>query len=328
VVMTAAVKEELSGLGLPRMCCRRAEVSALLRFAGGLHIVGGRVVIAAELDGGALARRLRKALGEIYGYPCDVHVLASGGLRTRVRYLVRVVTDGPALARRAGLIDDRGRPVGGLSAQALAGGVCDAGAVWRGAFLAQGSLTEPGRSPALEVACPGPEAAMDLVEAARQLGIPAKAREVRGSERVIVRDGAAIGALLSGMGARKTRARWQERRLRRQDLRGTGNRLATFDDANLRRTAEAAGATTARVSRALHILGDRAPDHLAAAGALRLHHRHASLGELGRLADPPLSKEAVAGRLHRLVAMADRVARELGIPDTASAIAPDRRRQP
>jgi hypothetical protein len=189
-------------------------------------------------------------------------------------------------------------PVGGrsgLSTQALAGGACDAASVWRGAFLAQGSLTEPGRSPALEVACPGPEAAMGLVGAARQLGITAKACEVRGSERVIVRDGAAIGALLSGMGAPETRARWQERRMRRQDLRGTGNRLATFDDANLRRTAEAAGATTARVSRALHILGDSAPDHLAAAGALRLHHPHASLAELGRLADPPLSKDAVTG---------------------------------
>jgi len=55
---------------------------------------------------------------------------------------------------------------------------------------------------------------------------------------------------------------------------------------------------------------------------------HASLGELGRLADPPLSKDAVAGRMNRLVAIADRAARELGIPDTASAIAPGRRRQP
>jgi len=121
---------------------------------------------------------------------------------------------------------------------------------------------------------------------------------------------------------------WQERRLRRQDLRGTGNRLATFDDANLRRTADAAGATAARVSRALHILGDSAPDHLEAAGALRLHHRHATLGELGRLADPPLSKDAVAGRIHRLEALADRVAGELGIPDTASAIASDLRGEP
>jgi uncharacterized protein (DUF1697 family) len=45
----------------------------------GLHIVGGRVVVAAELDADALARRLRRALGEIYGYPSDVHVLTPGG---------------------------------------------------------------------------------------------------------------------------------------------------------------------------------------------------------------------------------------------------------
>ncbi len=82
------------------------------------------------------------------------------------------------------------------------------------------------------------------------------------------------------------------------------------------------------MSRALHILGDSAPDHLEAAGALRLHHRHATLEELGRLADPPLSKDAVAGRIHRLEALADRVAGELGIPDTASAIASDLRGEP
>ena len=32
----------------------------MLRFAGGLHIVSGRIVVEAELDTGAAARRLRK----------------------------------------------------------------------------------------------------------------------------------------------------------------------------------------------------------------------------------------------------------------------------
>ena len=320
--MTAAVKQELSGLGLATLCCRRAEVSALLRFAGGLHVVGGRVVVAAELDAGALARRLRRDLGEVYGCLCDVRVLTSGGLRTGARYVVRVVTDGPALARRVGLIDTGGRPVWGLSGPAVTGRVCDAASVWRGAFLAQGSLTEPGKPPALEVGCPGAEAAMGLVRAARRLEIVAQAREVHGAQRVIVRDGAAIGVLLATMGAPEIGVSWQERRMRRQDLRATGNRVATLDDANLPRTTHAANATAARVHRALHILGGRAPDHLLAAGALRLHHRHATLDELGRLADPPLSKDTVAGRIHRLVALADRMAYETGIPDTASTHTP------
>ncbi len=318
VVMTAAVKEELSGLRLPTLCCRRAEVAALVRFAGGLHVVGGRVVVAAELEAGALARRLRMSIGGMYGYPCEVRVLPSAGVRRGARYLVRVLSDGPALAGRLGLLDSVGRPVWGLAGPAGTGRICDAAAVWRGAFLAQGSLTEPGRAPALEVRCPGSEAATGLVGAARRLGVTARTREVDGAHRVVVRDGAAIGVLLSAMGAPRVRARWQARRLRRQDLRGAGNRLAVFDEANLRRIEHAAGAAAARVSRALHILGDQAPDHLAAAGALRLHHRHASLGELARLADPPLSKDTLASRIRRLVALADRVAHERGIPDTTT----------
>ena len=63
--------------------------------------------------------------------------------------------------------------------QIVSGTACDCEAAWRGAFLAHGSLTEPGRSMALEVTCPGSEAALALVGAARRLKIHAKAREVR-----------------------------------------------------------------------------------------------------------------------------------------------------
>ena len=38
--MTAGVKDELARLQVPRRCCRKAEVSALLRFAGGLQARG------------------------------------------------------------------------------------------------------------------------------------------------------------------------------------------------------------------------------------------------------------------------------------------------
>lgn len=319
MAMTAEVKDELSRLAITQVSCRRAEVSALLRFAGGLHIVAGRVVVEAEVDLGSIARRLRREIFELYGYSSDVHVLSAGGLRKSSRYVVRVAKDGEALARQTGLLDMRGRPVRGLPAQVVGGTVGDAEAAWRGAFLAHGSLTEPGRSSALEISCPGPEAALALVGAARRLGVAAKAREVRGTDRVVVRDGEAIGALLTRMGAQDTRLVWEERRMRRE-VRATANRLANFDDANLRRSARAAVAAAARVERALNILGDEVPDHLADAGALRVQHRQASLEELGQLADPPMTKDAVAGRIRRLLSMADRKAKDTGIPDTESAV--------
>ena len=322
MAMTAEVKDELSRIIINSVSARRAEVAALLRFAGGLHIVSGRVVVEAEVELGSIARRLRKDIHDLYGYSAVVHVVSASGIRKGTRYLVRIAKDGEALARQTGLLDLRGRPVRGLPAQVVGGSVGNAEAAWRGAFLAHGSLTEPGRSSALEVSCPGPEAALALVGAARRLGISAKAREVRGIDPVVMRDGEAIGALLTRMGAQDTRLTWEERRMRRE-VRASANRLANFDDANLRRSARAAVAAAARVERALDILGVSVPDHLAAAGQLRVEHRQASLEELGRLADPPMTKDAVAGRIRRLLSMADRKAKQEGIPDTESAVTPD-----
>ena len=46
--MTAGVKDELSRLPITKTCCRKSEVSTLLRFAGGLHIVAGRPLPASR----------------------------------------------------------------------------------------------------------------------------------------------------------------------------------------------------------------------------------------------------------------------------------------
>ncbi|WP_127129320.1 DNA-binding protein WhiA [Georgenia sp. SYP-B2076] len=320
--LTSAVKDELARLRVEKVSARKAEVAATLRFAGGLHIISGRIVVEAELDTGIAARRLRQTMHEVYGHSSDIIVVSGGGLRRGNRYVVRVVKDGESLARQTGLLDTRGRPVRGLPPQVVSAGVAEATAAWRGAFLAHGSLTEPGRSSSLEVTCPGPEAALALVGAARRMSIVAKAREVRGVDRVVIRDGDAISAMLTRMGAHDAVLVWEERRMRRE-VRGTANRLANFDDANLRRSARAAVAAGARVERAFEILGDEVPEHLIQAGRLRLEHKQASLEELGQLSDPPLTKDAVAGRIRRLLAMADKRAHEQGIPDTEAILTPD-----
>ena len=114
MAMTAKVKDELSRLEVTKPCCRKAEVAATLRFAGGLHIVGGQIVVEAELDTANAARRLRRFVAEVYGHKSDVLVMSAGGLRKSSRYVVRIVEEGATLARQTGLIDSRGRPVRGL----------------------------------------------------------------------------------------------------------------------------------------------------------------------------------------------------------------------
>jgi len=58
-------------------------------------------------------------------------------------------------------------------------------------------------------------------------------------------------------------------------------------------------------------------------GHLRLEHKQASLEELGQLADPPMTKDAVAGRIRRLLAMADKRAQDLGVPGTEANLTAD-----
>lgn len=322
MAMTQQVKTELATVVVQKPDVRRAELAAALRFSGGLHLVSGRIVVEAEFDTGGAARRVRSTISDLFGYESELLVINSSGIKKQTRYVVRLIKHGDALARQTGLVDPKGRPVHGLPAQIVGAGVNEQAAAWRGAFLARGSLTEPGRSMAMEVTCPSSQAALALVGAARRLGVVAKAREVRNVDRVVIRDGDSIAAMLTRMGAHDAVLAWEDRRIRRE-VRASATRLANFDDANLRRSARAAVAASARVTRALEILGDDIPDHLRSAGELRLEHKQASLEELGQLHEPALTKDAIAGRIRRLLALADKVAEEQGIPNTEASLTPE-----
>ena len=316
MAVTAAVKDELARFSVAKTCCRRTEVCSLLRFAHGVRILDGRVVVQVALDTGAAARRLHNQISELFGHALDIQVIPADAPRPGSRYLVQVVRDGESLARQTGLLDRLGRPVRGLPPHVVSGGVCDAEAAWRGAFLAHGSLTDSGPAPALEITSPGPEAALALIGAARRLGVTAKTRQIRGVDQVVVRDEDTIVGLLTRLGAPRSALAWHQHRLRRP-VRTTINQPATFADANQRRIAQAAAEMVARVQRALEMLGEDIPEHLLVAGRLRVQHHQASLAELGQLADPPMTKDAIAGRIRRLLVLSNNHAHHQA-PDTTA----------
>jgi cell division protein WhiA len=71
----------------------------LLRFAGGLHISAGKIIIEVELDTAQVARRLRKDIAEVFGHESELSVVSASGIRKGSRYIVRVLADGDALAQ-------------------------------------------------------------------------------------------------------------------------------------------------------------------------------------------------------------------------------------
>jgi DNA-binding protein WhiA len=317
--LTVAVKDELVSVAPDQTSQRIAELSTILRFAGGLHVISGHIAVEVELDHLEAAKRVRREIRDLFGMSTDAAVMQPSGNTIHPTFVGRVRQGGETLARQTGLLDPKKRPVRGLPNKLTTSGVGDLPSIWRGAFLASGSISEPGRSAAIEIVAPSGEAAMALVGIGTRLGVASKAREVRMAHRVLVRDGDAISDLLTQMGAPGAVTEWEKLRERRE-VRATANRLVNFDDANLRRSAQAAVAACARVERAMELLGADIPEHLLYAGNLRLEHRDASLDELGHHADPPLTKDAVAGRIRRLLAMADKKAEDLGVPTTLDSV--------
>ena len=155
--LTSDMKDELARAVITTPSEVAAEVSATLRFAGGLHLVGGRILVEAELDSPVAARRLRTYLQALYNAESSVVVVSGSSLRRGKRYVVRVVHKADELARLTGLVDSMRRPVRGLPPVLVASGTAEAAAIWRGAFLARGSLHGARSAPPLStITCPGP----------------------------------------------------------------------------------------------------------------------------------------------------------------------------
>jgi cell division protein WhiA len=297
---TDAVRQELSRLAPGDEDEVRAELAALLRLAGSLTLGGGagtdRHRLEVATTSGAVARRVFTLLQHRFGVRPELLVRAPGGVRRRSTYGVRL-TGAAAIARDLWVLDQAGRPLAGLP-PAMDGAMRVA--YLRGAVLAAGSLSAPGRPPHLEVAVRSRGFAEDLAALVRETvgGTATATGEER--PRVVLKSGATIGELLATVGARDAWAAWEERRTRRR-LRNDANRLANADAANLRRTIETASAQVRAVERVVDHLGWEAlDDDLRAVALARLANPAASLAELGELVDPSIGKSAVHRRMRRL----------------------------
>lgn len=300
---TEVVRQELARLPVGSDTLVRAELSALLRLAGSLAVRGGdppSVELSLTTTSGAVARRAYVLIGRRFDLRADLLVRAPGGVRRSTTYGVRVTTGSIRVARDLALVDDAGRPVDALPA-VVAGPA--AVAYVRGALLASGSFSSPGRPPHLEIAVSTPAAARSIAELLERVAGGHAAATDEASPRVVVKSGATIGAILAAVGATQAFLMWDDRRLRRQ-LRSDANRLANADAANLRRSIASAARQVEAVEAAIRKVGwDGLDDDLRSVALARLANPTASLGELAELIDPPVGKSAVHRRLRRIDAL-------------------------
>jgi DNA-binding protein WhiA len=305
--LAADARAELAALQPPRRCYRLAEAAALFHTTGTGHQLGrGAVSFHLDLAESSVARRsfaILRALrveAEIRTYQRRAF---DGGGRTQI--LVGGAPHAIDILVQAGVVGREGLPLDRPPGHVVARPCCR-GAYLRGAFLGAGSLSGP-RSPHLEVRTPLHAGAAFVRSVASAAGIRMRVLDRESHSAAYSKSWEGIEAYLSVAGAVETVLALEERALV-AGLRGHANRLANADHANLVRQSRSAlaqleAARALRDSGELELLAHTLQD----AAELRLRHPSLSLRELAAKADPPVSKAAMAGRLARLVAHAERI---------------------
>lgn len=246
------VKSELAAIDNELPIAKKAQATAMIRFGNGLHSVDHHILVQAQLDSQDAAIWLQDTIRNLYGHEATLTPVSRQTPTGVVqRFIVRVPKGSAALVLQTGLYSRYTKNmVLGLPGDIINGKIAQIKAAWRGAFLAGGHLSDPGKASYLEIVCPNHEAALALVSTARRLGITAKPRKLRSSERVTLRDPDAIERMLILMGAPHSAREWTGKRSD-GEARGKANRLANFDDANMRRSAKAPRKPAIRSARPL-----------------------------------------------------------------------------
>jgi DNA-binding protein WhiA len=296
------LRDELAAIAPRRRCCRLAELSALFHTAGVWHLRGrGELAVHLDLASGHAARRAFALLRGL-GVRSQIRTYPRRAFDKATRYQLHVAVDGHAgeILREAGVVSDRGAPLE-RPPKRVVGRSCCRAAYLRGALLGGGSLSGP-RSPHLELRANSLEGAGLIADVAAREGIPLRTMERRSHAIAYAKSGEEIADLLAVAGAGETALRLDEHAVV-AGTRADANRLANADEANVRRTVQAAR----RQLQAIEQLDvETLPRKLREVATLRVKHPALSLTELAAKCRPPITKAAAHHRMTTLQHLAER----------------------
>ena len=175
----------------------------------------------------------------------------------------------------------------------------------RGAFLAGGSVTDPGKGYHLELATTHQAVARETELIVREVMDFAPKTAARGGAQVLyLKQSEQISDFLTCLGAPVAAMGIMEARLEKE-LNNKVNRRCNCDDANTSKVVEAAQEQLAviRVLRERGIL-EGLPEKLKQAAIAREQNPSGSLTELAAMMEPPITKPAMNNRMKKLAAIA------------------------
>ena len=175
----------------------------------------------------------------------------------------------------------------------------------RGAFISGGTVASPEKNYRCELFTSNEAMALLAAELLEKFGIRASTVKRKGYFVTYVKDFGSVGDFLNVIGAHKCMMELMMTQIEK-DVRNNVNRRANFRTANIDKSIKTAvkqcGAITKlRQSPAWALLSEET----RAIALLRMDNPDKSLGQIGEMMSPPVSKSAVSRRMKKLIEMAE-----------------------
>lgn len=288
-------------------CCKKSELSALMKMNGALSFFDNEWVISVQTENAAIARRIFSLIKKLYGVDIELLVRRKMKLKKNNVYISRVKKDTHKMLTDLNIIQD-GMITNNINEE-IKNDDCCIRSYLRGAFLAGGSVNNPETSAYhLEIASSYEEHADTLTELMNGYDLNAKYIERKNGYITYLKGAEKIAEFLSLIGGYQALLKFEDVRIVR-DMRNSVNRLVNCETANLNKTISAAMRQVENIQMIDDEIGiDELPERLQEIARLRVEHQDVSLKELGEMmSGGAISKSGVNHRLRKLDTIAEKI---------------------
>jgi len=297
VSFSASAKAEVCRIFPNRRCCALAECFGILLFCNSFHTDGIKIITESREFAYILPKLFKKAFNQSFdSYPS---LEAPGKLVFQIWDKVKIETIMDAFG-----FDSQGTLSLHVNMPIVEEECCKA-AFLRGAFLAGGSVTDPGKGYHMEFTTTHQSVARETDALTREaMTFFPKLASRSGTRVLYIKQSEQISDFLTYLGAPVAAMGIMEARLEKE-LNNKVNRRCNCDDANISKVVEAAQEQLAAI-RVLKGAGlmEKLPAKMKQAADAREANPAASLTELAAMMDPPITKPAMNNRMKKLIQLA------------------------
>jgi DNA-binding protein WhiA len=292
-------KQELCRLPIGKKCCSLAEAYGILLYCNTFTDREIRIVTENK----ALALRLPKLFEKVFGFGFDQKP-EDGEPEGKKTFLIYDAEKIEKIFQCFGY-DARKGYAHHVNFAILEDECCKSSFI-RGAFLAGGSVTDPGKRYHLELVTDHYNVNNETYSIMVELGFEPKNVSRNGNYIAYFKQSEAIEDLLTTMGAPLAAMEVMNAKVEK-DMRNSINRRVNCDTANLEKMVNASMEQVEAI-RKLEASGsfENLTERLKETARLRLNNPEASIAELAAMSDPPVTKSCLNHRLRKIVELSDK----------------------